>query len=149
MRARRMTPLPSALDDMDPYDMAVAAAMVQVHLGATDPPLHMVASELVFKLPLRNRRTGRQSTLWSWEGVIDGIAQLDGGRLALVERKTTSRDVSPGADYWLQVMRDQQISQYVMAARIEGWNVTTVLYDVVRRPLHKAKRATPEAGSHL
>ena len=137
-------PLPPALDDMDPYDMAVAAAMVQVH-NELQPPLQMVASELVFKLPLRNRRTGRQSTLWSWEGVIDGIAQLDGNRLALVERKTTSRDVSPGADYWLQVMRDQQISQYVTAARIEGWNVTTVLYDVVRRPLHKAKRATPEA----
>ena len=137
-------PLPSTLDEMDSYDAAVAAAMVQVH-GELQPPLDMVASELVFRLPLRNRRTGRQSPLWSWAGVIDGIAQLDGGRLALVERKTTSRDVSPGADYWLQVMRDQQISQYVMAARIEGWDVTTVLYDVVRRPLHKAKRATPEA----
>ena len=137
-------PLPPALDDMDPHDMAVAAAMVQVH-DELQPPLDMVASELVFKLPLRNRRTGRQSTLWTWEGVIDGIAELPGGRLALVERKTTSRDVSPGGDYWLQVMRDQQISQYVMAARQEGWDVTTVLYDVVRRPMHQRRRATPEA----
>ena len=134
---------PDGLDDMPEYEMAMVAAMVQVH-AELQPPLPMLASELPFQLPLRNRRTGAASRLWEWAGVIDGIVELDSGALALVERKTTSLDISPGNDYWLRVMRDQQISQYVMAARLEGWDIRTVLYDVVRRPTHRPKLATPD-----
>ena len=130
------------LDEMDEYDLAVTAAMITVH-DEVMPPLAMVASELAFDLPLVNWSTGRPSRIWRWGGVIDGIALLDSGVLALVERKTTSRDISPGNDYWLNVMRDQQISQYVLAARALGWDVRTVLYDVVRRPLYRPKLATP------
>ena len=130
------------LDGMHPYDLAVTAAMVCVH-AEVQPPLTMMASEMVFDLPLVHRTTGRSSRLWRWGGVVDGIAWLDSGALALVERKTTSRDIAPGNDYWLNVMRDQQISLYVMAARRVGWDVRTVLYDVIRRPLTKPKLATP------
>ena len=131
------------LADPDPYDLATAAAMVQVH-AEVQPPLEIVASELPFTLPLVNRQTGCGTPVWAWAGVIDGIARLDSGALALVERKTTSRDITPGNDYWVQVMRDQQISLYVMAARAAGWDIRTVLYDVVKRPMHRPKMATPE-----
>ena len=130
------------LGEMNSYDAALAAAMFTVH-EEYHPPLNIIASELQFELPLIHLRTKRHSRVWKWAGVIDGIAWLNDGRMALIERKTTSRDITPGGDYWTTVMRDQQISQYMEAARKLGWPLTTVIYDVVRRPLHRPRFATP------
>jgi hypothetical protein len=62
-----------------------------------------------------------------------------------MEYKTTSRDFAPGAEYWLRLHLDQQLSIYVIAARELGYPVETVLYDVTRRPLLRPLKATPEA----
>jgi len=128
----------------DPYDLALVAAMVngyQQHWS--EYGLQHVASELAFDLPLRNPETGRPTPTWRLAGVIDRIVQLPDGRLAIKESKTTSRDVSPGADYWIAVRMDQQISIYVMAARELGYEIDTILYDVVRRPMMRPYKATP------
>ncbi len=130
----------------DPYDLALVAAMVQGYaeryLGSG--PLETVASELAFDLPLRNPATGTASRVWRLAGVIDRIVRLADGRTALMECKTTSLDFSPGADYWLRLHMDQQISIYVLAARELGYPIDTVLYDVTRRPAQRPLMATPE-----
>jgi len=129
----------------DPYDVALVAAMVHGHhfrWNGQQP--EVVASELAFEMPLRNPETGAATPIWNLAGVIDKIVRLDDGRLALMEHKTTSRDFSPGADYWVRLHMDQQLSIYVLAAREIGYDVATVLYDVTRRPMLRPLKATPE-----
>ena len=133
-----------ALDD--PYDLALVAAMLQGHAERyqSRPPLEVMASELRFDLKLRNPATGAASRIWRIAGVIDRIVRLADGRAALMEYKTTSRDFSPGADYWLRLHMDQQLSICVLAARELGFEIDTILYDVTRRPALRPKLATPK-----
>ena len=133
-----------ALDD--PYDLALVAAMLQGHAERyqSRPPLEVMDSELRFDLKLRNPATGAASRIWRIAGVIDRIVRLADGRAALMEYKTTSRDFSPGADYWLRLHMDQQLSIYVLAARELGFEIDTILYDVTRRPALRPKLATPK-----
>ncbi len=127
------------------YDMALVAAMVTGHINrwqGQDP--EVVATEQEFVLPLVNPATGAPSTVWKIAGKIDRIVRLPDGRLALWEYKTTNRDFSPGADYWVQLRLDYQLSIYVNAARALDYDVSTVLYDVTRRPALRPLKATPE-----
>ncbi len=119
----------------DAYDLAVVAAMVNGHRERWQgEPLEVVASELSIELPLVNPETGAATPLFRMAGVIDRIVRLGDGRLALMEYKSTSRDFSPGAEYWTALHLDQQLSIYVLAARALGHNIDTILYDVTRRP---------------
>ena len=129
------------IEEIDKYDLATTAAMIVVY-DEVHEPLNIMQSELSFNLPLVHLKTNAESRVWRWAGVLDAIV-WDASRMALVERKTTTRDIAPGSDYWQMVMRDQQISQYVLAARKLGWPVQTVIYDVVRRPINRPKLATP------
>lgn len=129
----------------DPYDLAMVAAMVHGHVARwQDAPVETVASELRFEMPLRNPETGASTPIWILVGILDRLVWLDDGRIALMEYKTTSRDFSPGADYWIQLHMDMQLSMYVLAAREIGYDVSTILYDVTRRPQLRPLRATPE-----
>ena len=67
-------------------------------------------------------------------GVIDGLGQLHDGRLVLLEHKTTSDSVEPDSDYWVRLRYNNQICQYVLAARSLGWDVEQILYCVARKP---------------
>lgn len=128
----------------DPYEMALVAAMFTGHLEMWDGQgLETVASELAFDLPLVNPESGAATPIWRMAGVIDRIVKLPDGRLALMENKTTSRDTTPGSDYWVRLHLDPQLSIYVIAARALGYDVETVLYDVTKRPMHRPKLATP------
>jgi len=128
----------------DEYEQMSVAATLAAYWDRYDGTgLEMVAVEQEFDLPLVNPETGRASQNFRLRGKIDGICELPDGRLALVERKTTSRDFSPGADYWTRLHLDQQLSIYVIAAREIGYDVQTVLYDVIRRPALRPLMATP------
>lgn len=128
----------------DPFDLALVAAMFDGHQRRwADQPLEVLASELAFDLPLKNPETGAATPIFRIAGVIDAIVRLPDGRLALKEVKTTSRDFSPGADYWTRLHLDPQLSIYVLAAREMGFAVETVSYDVTRRPALRSLKATP------
>lgn len=130
----------------DPYESALVAAMFNGHgYRWGSEPFDVVASEIAFELPLVNPDTGAPTPVWRIAGRIDSIIRLPDGRLALLEYKTTSRDFSPGADYWQRLHLDQQLSMYVIAARGLGYDVQTVLYDVTRRPALRPYKATPVA----
>ena len=119
----------------DPFDLALVAAMFDGHRRRWgESGLVPVASELAFDLPLVNPATGAATPIWRVAGVIDRIVEMPDGRLALMEYKTTSRDFAPGADYWLRLHLDPQLSLYLIAARELGHDVETILYDVTRRP---------------
>lgn len=63
--------------------------------------------------------------------------------LFVVERKTSSEDISPGANYWTRLLMDVQVSMYIELAKSLGIQANGVLYDVLRRPLLRPLMATP------
>lgn len=104
----------------------------------------IVATEQTFDLPILNPATGAEGKIFRLGGKLDKIIKLEDGRLALMEYKTSGRDIGPDTDYWKRLRIDHQISLYVHAARRLGYDVQTVLYDVTRKPGLKPYRATPE-----
>ena len=128
----------------DPFDLALVAAMFQAHCTRWEgQEFEAVVSEQEFELPLRNPETGCATPIWKLAGKMDRIVKLQDGRFALMEYKTTSRDFSPGAEYWQRLHLDQQLSIYVIAARRLGYPIDTILYDVTRRPGLRPHKATP------
>lgn len=99
--------------------------------------LKVLATERSFNLPLINPETGSASTVWSLAGKIDGIVELEDGRIAVLEHKLLSDTIDAGSDYWRRLQLDHQVTLYVYAARQLGYKVDTVLYDVVRKPTIK------------
>jgi hypothetical protein len=97
-------------------------------------PLEVVATELSFDLPIRNPKTQATTPSFRLAGKIDKVVRLADGRLAVMEHKTTGDDLAPESDYWKRLRIDQQISLYFCAARELGYDVQTVLYDVIRKP---------------
>ena len=95
--------------------------------------------EVEFRLPLAGSRT------FDAAGKIDGLGVLHDGRLALVEHKTCGTDIAPDSDYWLRLRFNQQVYQYVLAARALGWDVQVVIYDVTRKPGIKQKQTETAA----
>ena len=141
-----------AIDLKSEYDRALVAGMFTGHqdywsddsLEFADSTINVVATEISFEMPPTNPRTGAATPIWNLGGKIDKIIRLSDGRLALMEYKTTSRDFTPGSDYWVKLQMDQQISIYVIAARYRGYDVETILYDVTRRPGQQPLKATAE-----
>lgn len=100
-------------------------------------PLEHIATEQTFQLPLRNPETGAASKLFKLGGKIDGVVKMEDGRLAVIEHKLLGDDISPDSDLWRRMRIDHQVSLYVYAARQLGHNVSTVLYNVARKPTIK------------
>lgn len=80
------------------------------------------------------------------QGRMDGIVQrIEDGRVLVKEHKFTGSDVSGGSAYWEKLVLDTQVSIYTDAATALGYDVAGVIYDVIAKPRHEPKKATPEA----
>ena len=128
----------------DPYEWEIECETVRnLLLGYIwrykNDDMEFIAVEQEFTMPLVNPATGGTSQTFVLAGKIDGIVQLPDNRVAVYEDKTTSADITDGSDYWLQRRYDGQISQYVVGARYLGHNISTVIYDVTRKPTIKPK----------
>lgn len=95
------------------------------------------AVERPFNLPLLNPQSGKATSNFRQAGKIDAIVELEDGRLAVKETKFLGEDIGPDAPLWKRMKMDQQVSMYIDAARRSGFNVDTVLYDVIRKPTIK------------
>ena len=132
-------------DDADPYDLVKAEELI---LGYTarwgNEDYETVAVEKQFDVPLVNPESGRPSKTYRVQGAIDVVARRN-GKLFQVEHKTTSSDITPGADYWRKVSAlDPQVSTYLSAARAAGYELDSCVYDVVRKVGLRPGKATPE-----
>lgn len=96
--------------------------------------LTFVAAEQEFELSLVNPDTGRTTPNWNLAGKIDGIVRLEDGRLAVLETKLLSEDISPDSQLWRRMRVDHQISLYVLAARRLGFACDCVLYNPACKP---------------
>lgn len=79
-------------------------------------------------------------TKFNAAGIIDGLVMFQDGSCGFIERKTTSDSVEPQSDYWLRLRFNYQLLQYYIAARNKGWNISKVIYDVVRKPQIQPKQ---------
>lgn len=78
-------------------------------------------------------------------GYLDGLVQdTSDGKVYALEHKTTGSDTSGGATYWDRLALDTQVSVYIDAVTTLGLDCAGVIYDVVSRPRHERKLATPE-----
>ncbi len=102
-----------------------------------DKHIKHIATEQSFRLPLINPATGKASRTFEIAGKIDGIIQLEDTRLAVQEHKFLGESIDSGADLWQRLTIDHQITMYLMAARKLGYDVDTVIYDVIRKPTIK------------
>lgn len=121
--------------DYEPY--TVAALLNGYVWRWNNAPLVMRASEQSFRLPLINPATDAPSTRFDLAGKIDGICLVGDGRGAVLEHKLLSDSLDPDSDFRRRLLMDPQISLYVHAARRLGHDVSTVLYDVTRKPTIK------------
>lgn len=111
-------------------ERTIAASMVSgwAWRWSESPIGRIVAVEKTFEF----RPSARSK--WTIAGKIDAVAELDDGRLAVVENKTTREPIEPDSDYWRRLMIDRQISLYMLGARAIGYPVVTVVYDAARVP---------------
>jgi hypothetical protein len=99
--------------------------------------VHDTATERQFELKVPYQK-------WVFAGKIDGIVALANGQAAIRETKTTSEDMSPESDYVAKLRIDNQISGYVLAAKSLGFQIDTILYDIIKKPGIRPLSATPE-----
>jgi len=101
-----------------------------------DSQIEIIESEKTFNLPIINPN-GNAMTSIKQSGKRDRIGKLPDGRIALMETKTCGEDIGPGSDYRNVLAINQQVSMYVNAARAEGFDIETTLYDCIRKPTIK------------
>lgn len=128
------------VDALDEVQVATLAGLLRAYYAVypTFAPVATIHPEVAFTHAIDGSRT------FSADGKIDGLAQLIDGHLAILEHKTTGESIDANADYWLRLRCNPQLLQYVSAARELGWQVDTVLYDVVRKPAIKPKQIKGE-----
>ena len=129
----------------DPYQHATARALMDAYDRMYEhQELETVAVEAGFTAPLMNPETNGVSKTWALSGKIDAIARETAtGRLVIVEHKTTSADLDPTSDYWPKLAIDGQVSGYYLGAYSLGHDVQDCVYDVIRKPTIKPRKATP------
>ncbi len=102
-----------------------------------DDGIKHIATEQSFGLPLVNPATGKTSRTFELAGKIDGIVVLEDERKAVLERKFLGESIDSGADLWKRLAIDHQVTLYKTAARKLGYDVDTIIYDVIRKPTIK------------
>jgi len=115
--------------EFDEANIAVIAGLLAGYYEyyANDPVKEMLP-EVEFSHPIKGSHT------FDSAGKIDGIGVLSDGRQAMVEHKTTGDSLAEDSDYWLRLRWCGQVMQYIIASRLSGWDIRTVLYDVTRKP---------------
>lgn len=133
----------SVASEPDAFDRAKAEAlMVGYHDAWNDVEMDVLAVEREFVAPLVNPATGAESKTWLFTGKIDAIARIN-GRVYVVEHKTTSEDVGRGSTYWERLTLDAQIGNYLVGARLLGYEPEGAWYDVIKKPALRPLKATP------
>jgi len=101
--------------------------------------LEVVATEQKFEIPLMHPRIGMpvNPKLAVITGRMDSIVKFN-GNFCVLERKSTSSNISEGAEYWNLLRKNEQVLIYALALRnmqdkFPGSQGNT-LYDVWRKP---------------
>jgi len=122
------------VSEVDRARMRVLVVAYDARWGSED--WEILAVEVEFRYFLGDIEIG---------GKIDAlIRDRRDGKCYVVEHKTSTADTSAGALYWDRLAIDTQVSIYVDGAAF-GLDVEVAgcVYDVLKRPMHDPKLATP------
>lgn len=109
--------------------------VVAYHLRWGSEPWTVLAVEQEFRYELDDVLIG---------GKLDGLVRNnETGRTYVLEHKSTGADVTPGSPYWQKLTLDSQVSIYIDGASMLGHEIDGCIYDVIKRPEHELKSATP------
>lgn len=122
------------LDDIDRIRLRAIAAAYDARWSAED--WEIIGVEVEFSYWLGDVHIG---------GKIDAlIRERATGKTFIVEHKTSTADTSPGAPYWQKLTLDSQVSIYIDGAAFGlDLQIAGCIYDVIKRPQHELKLATP------
>ena len=116
----------------DEFTLATGAAMLAGYYRRWENEIvASIRPEVEFTHPIAGSRS------FESHGFIDGLGVLVDGRQAVVESKTTSEELGDDSGFWERTKNNQQIMQYVLAARALGCDIRVVIYDVTRKPALK------------
>lgn len=142
-----MTPLQSAIAatraaESDPFDLARVNAMLAVWDRQSGQifadRFEVISVEEEFSFPLLNPDTGSASRSFDQAGKIDVVVrEKSTGRIGFIDHKTTSDDVSPGADYWLKLRMDPQVSKYTLGVMHLYGECDFCWFNVIRKPAQR------------
>lgn len=122
----------------DPYDVAKLWALMRGYdaMYADDKErFEVIGVEVEFRAPLINPESGAPSKTWQLAGKMDVLVRERAtGDVFLIEHKTSSEDITPGASYWVRLRMDGQISMYFTGAASQGHEVRACIYDVIGKP---------------
>lgn len=77
-------------------------------------------------------------------GKVDAIIRdRHDQRVYVLEHKFSGSETSLGGPYWERLTIDTQVSIYIDGAAMLGHDVSGCIYDVIKRPAHEPKLATP------
>lgn len=128
-------------ENVDPWDLAKLRPLFLGYVARwwdeDRETLNVLSIEREYEHDLVNPDTGHPSRTYRFGGRLDAEVSI-GGRLLVMEHKTSSDDIAPGSDYWRQKRIDAQASNYLAATGAEG-----NLYDVVKKPTIRPLKATP------
>lgn len=135
------TRLPAALSvisssDLSPWDQVkLRLLVIAYHERWGGEDWEILAVEQEFRYGLGEHLIG---------GKIDAIIRdRPDGRVYVLEHKFTGSETSLGGPYWERLTLDSQVSIYIDGATMLGYDVSGCIYDVIKRPEHEAKLATP------
>lgn len=122
------------------------ALMEGYHNQYKDDPYECVAAEQPFTAPVIDPVTTRISRKFDSQGVLDAILKRkDTGRMIFRETKTTADAIDdPSDDYWSKLLMDSQVSTYYLGGQALGHDISSCLYDVIRKPTIKPKQVGKE-----
>lgn len=163
LKAPKDDRLAAALDAVQVETDLFARAKVEALLYGydarwSDVPMNVLAVESQFETSLINPETGAASRTWRLGGKLDAIIETEDG-IQVLEHKFTSEDMGPGTSYWSRLKLDSQVSIYFVGAKALGFDATSCLYDVIKRPAQRPlkkvaevkfnKDGTPRAGQRM
>jgi hypothetical protein len=128
------------IDEIDRIRLRVIVAAYDARWGGED--WEVLGVEVEFRYYLGDIQIG---------GKIDAlIRERATGKVFVVEHKTSSADTSPGAPYWDRLCIDTQVSVYIDGAAFGlDYEIAGCIYDVLKRPQHELRLATPpESRKH-
>lgn len=144
----RMIEALRAEPDVDPFDLVRAEVLCTAYHYRWSPTVstyRVLGVEVEFRTLLVNPETGAASRTYELGGKLDVLVEeIATQRLIVIEHKTSSEDLSPGADYWVRLQLDGQVSTYFDGGQaLTARPVDAVLYDVIGKPGLKPLKATP------
>jgi len=143
MRAYRDALAERSDEPLDEHTLAMAEAlMIGYHARWQDEPVEPLITEGQFRFDVYHHVDG--SHLGTIGGQVDNLVRdTRTGEIYLIERKTSSDDITPGSDYWRALAIDHQVSTYYAAAAALGYDVVGCIYDVIAKPRLRPQLATP------